>query len=147
MHSILGKQEGFHFWINQNISDRFRAFTIQLKVKAVQVEDEVFYQSSFITAVDSPDKCIIDDSYLMAQRLNVPYPKEWEYASECDYRRQGNKCIMGSYSWMELIQIVVHAQEQESKRPGILGIKQIKDFWIMAHKGYSNPPGGFYGQI
>jgi len=143
----FGKQEDFTFELIEYIKhDLNRLPFKKLNGLAVQMQDEVFYQSSFISAVDSLDKCVLDDSYLMASKAKCAYPKEWEYASECDYTNdEGNKCVGG---------VILHEGSSSNcpscagtgkQRPGILGIKQIKISEYGTQQNVPTPPGGFYG--
>ena len=141
-----GKQEDFTFELIEYFRhDLGRLPFKKLNGLAVQVEDEVFYQSSFITAVDALDKAILFDSYLSALMAKVANPREWEMVSECDYvNDEGNRCI-GGY--------VLHGGETGqcpscvgtgNQRPGILGVRQIKVPENGLQSMVPTPPGGFW---
>jgi len=142
-----GKHEDFTFELIEYFRhDLGRLPFKKLNGLAVQVEDEVFYQSSFITAVDSLDKCILDDSYLMASKAKCAYPKEWEYSSECDYTNdEGNKCVGGTILHEGTTSNCPSCSGTGKQRPGILGIKQIKISEYGNQPNIPTPPGGFYG--
>lgn len=119
----------------------------KLNGKAVQMGDDVFYKSSFISAVNSLDSALLDDSYLSAIKAKCAYPKEWEYTSECDYQNEdGNRCIAGMVQGETGAHKCPSCMGTGKQRPGILGIKQIK---ISEMTGLGSnvpaPPGGFYG--
>lgn len=144
----FGKQEDFTFELIEYIKhDLNRLPFKKLNGLAVQMQDEVFYQSSFISAVDSLDKCVLDDSYLMASKAKCAYPKEWEYTSECDYRDEttGNACIAGVVQTNEGSHTCPSCAGTGKQRPGILGIKQIKISEYGNQQNVPTPPGGFYG--
>lgn len=119
----------------------------KLNGKAVQMEDDVFYKSSFISAVNSLDTALLDDSYLSAIKAKCAYPKEWEYTSDCDYQNdEGNRCVAGMVQGESGAHKCPSCMGSGKQRPGILGVTQIK---ISEMTGMGSnvptPPGGFYG--
>jgi hypothetical protein len=101
----------------------------KLKGEAVYLDDKLFYQSSFLPAVDLLDLALLDNSYLTAQKATHAFQHKWEYVDECDYTdTYGNGCVNGSIYDSERNKTLQcpRCSGSGKSKPSILGVYQIK---------------------
>lgn len=61
----------------------------------IQKDDDVLYQSKFMSAIGCMDLILLDSSYLQAAKTGHAFPHKWEFVDECDYNNGRGACIEG----------------------------------------------------
>lgn len=67
----------------------------KLKGRPLQKENDILFQSPFMSAIELMDDVLLDDSYLRITKAGHAFPHKWEYVDECDYSNENGACIAG----------------------------------------------------
>lgn len=67
----------------------------KLKGRPLQKEDDILFQSPFMSAIELMDDVLLDDSYLRIIKAGHAFPHKWEYVDDCEYQNENGMCING----------------------------------------------------
>jgi hypothetical protein len=99
----------------------------KLKGVPIQKENEVLYQSHFMSAIEPMDLILLDSSYLQASKAGHAFPHKWEYADECDYYGEYGRCVNGKVTREgDEVDCPSCKGSGRKSRASVLGVTQIK---------------------